>query len=65
VNLTHFLTHPGDASGVVIALFIAIGFLNFFFGDLDADEAYHQLNEEEDWLNNPTNPLSHNFERDD
>lgn len=64
MNVIHFLTQHDDASGVVIAVFIAVSFLSFFFGDLDADVASHERNAEEDWDNNPTNPLSHNFERD-
>ena len=61
--MMHFISHHGDTF-VGIALFIGfLNFLNFFFGDADAQCEYYEKQAEEDWNDDPTNPLSQNFRR--
>lgn len=59
--MMHFIPQHGDTL-VGIALFL--GLLSFFFGNTDAQTEYYAGQSEEDWNDDPSNPLSYNFSRD-
>lgn len=60
--MMHFIHQHSDA---LVGLVFFISLLNFFCGDVDAEMDYHERNAEEDWMDNPVNPLSQNFKRND
>jgi hypothetical protein len=62
--MIHFIPQHGDTL-FGIALFVGLlNVLNFFFGNVDAQSEYYENQAEEDWNDDPSNPLSQNFRRD-
>lgn len=62
--MMHFIPQHGTTF-VGIALFLGLlNFLSFFFGNAEAQAEYYAGQAEEDWNDDPSNPLSQNFSRD-